>query len=191
MKEKKSCKCCCECENEPECITINIDEVDLVKQFDKVIKGLQEGAELLKKIKDDSVSEQKAEEIGEALIVMTKCKDAAKEFKKVKKEMEENKPLDESYTEPDPNKVERIVESQKLTLEECCDSPEFQKYLDNVNRWAELEDKRISLEIRLDDVKFKQKKVLNKCKAFEDSLDKFDVAEMMKAAIKSMIKKHK
>lgn len=167
---------------EPDCCEL-LNEADIEKKFKAVIDKLNKQIRNLGKFCKD------IDDLDKQICILQRSNNNkdTKEAKKVAEAQKENAE-EEECSAPDPNKVERIVENKKLTLEECCDSPAFQEYLDNVNRWSDLEGRRRYLENRLDTVKSTQKKVLKKCRAFEDSLDKFNATEMMKAALKSMIK---
>lgn len=173
---------------EPDCCEL-LNEDDIEKKFKAVIDKLGKQIRSLDKVCNvtDDLNEEDLNQLKEVVCKIKRHKKDMKEVKKTQEAQKENVEEDECSV-PDLNKVERIAESKKLTMEECCDSPAFQEYLENVNRWSDLEGRRRYLEKRLDSVKSTQKKVLKKCRAFEDSVDKFNATEIMKAALKSMVK---
>lgn len=188
MRVKKSCRCCKSHNEEPECITTDINEVDLIEQLDKVIKSLKDRAKALQEIKDCATNWRGAEDLDEALSILCRCKTVADNYDKLSQELKEKEYfVDDDYETPDLDRVAETMESFTDSDEEkeaLLNTPGFQKYINNSNLWMKLEDKKKSLLKKLNAVKRQQKEVLKECRKYEDSsIDEFkeEMSKLFKA----------
>ncbi len=155
-------------------------EKDLIEQMEAITTCLKKLAEPLK----EDLSEKEGRELNKAIAKIN-------QFSKTEKESQKEDFFhDTDYESPDMDRIQEAVEEkgESFVTFMKTNEPEVQEYLDNVNLWMELDDKKDRLLKQLNAVKRQQKEVLKKCRNYENNVAPEKLISQSKAMIQAFLK---